>query len=75
MFQARNGLSIYSGSVKHVKETIKNKDKELIYIYRGIWHHSMISRDVRNDVVSSDYTDGTQSGISLDIVFRQLVDT
>ena len=49
--------------------------KEIIYNYRGIWHHSVISREFRNDVFSSDYTDGMPSGVSLNIVFCQLIDT
>ena len=48
--------------------------KELIYRYRRIWHYSVISREVRNYTVHLDNTDRTQFGVSLDIVFRQLID-
>ena len=43
--------------------------------YSGIWRYSVISREVGNDAVSSDYTDGKQSGVSLDIVFCHSIDT
>ena len=42
--------------------------KKLIYKYGGNWHNLVIFREVRSDSVSSDYTDGKESGISMDIV-------
>ena len=49
--------------------------KELICMYWGIWHHSVISTEVGNDAFFSDYKDGAQFGCSLDIVIRQLIVT
>ena len=51
------------------------QQKQLIYKYKAIWHHSVTFREVRNDTVSSNYTNKTQFGVSLDIVLHQLTDT